>query len=272
MLKLRIISALILVPLVIWGIFRLEDTGFAVAVLLVMSMCAWEWSRFIPLQSLLYQVLYTCSVICTVAIVWQFTSHPVFVSSFFWLTLGWWLFVLFWITRPGMISSGLVAFLLKGAAGWLLMTSCWLALVILHGRIDNGPYWVLFVLSLIWVADSGAYFSGRKWGKRKLAPQVSPGKTWAGVYGALGACGVYAMLASWLFKLTGKDIPGFLLVCMLTVLFSVAGDLFESLLKRQQNMKDSGKMIPGHGGILDRLDSLLAAAPVFVLGLSWAGI
>jgi phosphatidate cytidylyltransferase len=266
-LKLRIISALILVPLVVWVIFGLEKTSFAVAMLIVVSMCAWEWSRFIPLRSILYQVIYTIAAILIVAVIWQFTSQAVLVNSILGLALVWWLFALFWITRPGLFADGAAAQTLKSIAGWLMMTSCWLALVVLHSQ--NGPYWVLFVLSLIWVADIGAYFSGRQWGGRKLAPQVSPGKTWAGVYGALAACGVYAVVASWLFNLSGKDIPGFLLVSMLTVLFSIAGDLLESLLKRHQDMKDSGQLIPGHGGILDRLDSLLAAAPVFVLGLHW---
>lgn len=267
MLKLRIISALVLVPLVIWVIFGLDNTGFAVAMLVVMSMCAWEWSRFIPLRTILFQVIYTLAAILIVALVWQYAAHPVLVKSILWLALLWWLFALLWITRPAYFVDGPAAWIVKGIAGWLLMSSCWLALVVLHGQ--NGPYWVLFVLSLIWVADSGAYFSGRQWGRRKLAPQVSPGKTWAGVYGALIACGLYALIAGWLFNLSAKDIPGFLLVCMLTVLFSIAGDLLESLLKRHQDMKDSGQLIPGHGGILDRVDSLLAAAPIFVLGLYW---
>ncbi len=267
MLKLRIISALILVPLVVWVIFGLENSSFAVAMLVVVSMCAWEWSKFIPLQSVVYRAMYTLAAVLIVAVVWQFASQPMLVKAVLWLALSWWLFVLFWISQPELFADGGAAQLVKGLAGWLLMTTCWLALVVLHGQ--NGPYWVLFVLSLIWVADSGAYFSGRQWGRLKLAPQVSPGKTWAGVYGALAGCGVYALAASWFFNLSGKDIPGFLLVCMLTVLFSIAGDLLESLLKRQQNMKDSGQLIPGHGGILDRLDSLLAAAPIFVLGLYW---
>ena len=267
MLKLRIISALVLAPLVIWSIFGLENSRFAVAMLIVVSMCAWEWSRFIPLHSILYRSVYTIAAILIIAITWQFASQPVFVNSLLWLALAWWLFALFWITQPGLFPHGTAASVLKSLVGFLLIATCWLALVVLHGR--HGPWWVLFVLSLIWMADIGAYFSGRQWGKRKLAPSVSPGKTWAGVYGALAACGLYALIASWLFNLSGKDIPGFLLVCMLTVLFSIAGDLLESLLKRHQDMKDSGQLIPGHGGILDRVDSLLAAAPIFVLGLFW---
>lgn len=272
MLKLRIISALIMVPLVIWMVLGLDNTGFALAMGLVVSLCAWEWSKFIPLHSILSRVIYTLSTMAMVAVVWRFAGSDGFVYGLLWVTLCWWLFALFWISRPALIAAGSGASVLKDAVGWLLMVSCWVSLVVLHSRPEKGPYWVLFVLSLIWIADSGAFFAGRKWGQRKLAPEVSPGKTWAGVYGALGACGLYALIATWLFDLTGKDIPGFLLVCLITVLFSIAGDLFESLLKRQQNMKDSGQLIPGHGGILDRVDSLLAAAPIFVLGLRWIGV
>jgi phosphatidate cytidylyltransferase len=268
-LKLRIISALILAPLVIWMIFGLDNSGFALAMLLVVLMCAWEWTRFIPVHRVLSRAAYLGSVTLMIAIVWHFAGQQYFVNGVLWIALGWWLFALFWISRPALITAGAAASVLKSTAGWLLIASCWLALVVLHGRAENGSYWVLFVLSLTWVADSGAYFAGRQWGDRKLAPQVSPGKTWAGVYGALAACGLYALLAGWFFNLAAKDLPGFLLVCLITVLFSIAGDLFESLMKRQQGMKDSGHLIPGHGGILDRVDSLLAAAPIFLLGLHW---
>ena len=149
------------------------------------------------------------------------------------------------------------------------MVSTWLALVVLHSRPDQGPHWVLFLLVLVWVADSGAFFAGRQFGRTKLAPKVSPGKTWEGVFGALIACALFAFGYARFLELQGLALTGFILISLVTVLFSVAGDLLESLLKRQHGVKDSGTLIPGHGGILDRIDSLFAAAPIFLFGLRW---
>jgi phosphatidate cytidylyltransferase len=128
---------------------------------------------------------------------------------------------------------------------------------------------VLFLLLLIWAADTAAYFIGRRWGSRKLAPTLSPGKTWVGVYGALAAAGIAALaLALWL-DLTAGLAAGVVVICLLTASISVVGDLYESLVKRRRGVKDSGRLLPGHGGMLDRIDSLTAAAPVFALGFLW---
>jgi phosphatidate cytidylyltransferase len=152
---------------------------------------------------------------------------------------------------------------------FVVLVPLWTAILVLHDSGDEGPYILLFLLVLIWIADSGAYFTGMRWGKRKLAPIISPGKSWEGVLGGLfGAllCGVFLALyyqdksgALWL-------IP----ISLITVAMSVVGDLFESTLKRRMDVKDSGSLLPGHGGVLDRIDSLIAAAPVFVLGLQLA--
>ncbi|HED18386.1 MAG TPA: phosphatidate cytidylyltransferase, partial [Gammaproteobacteria bacterium] len=191
-----------------------------------------------------------------------------------WTALAGWLFVLFWITRPalgaGETGKHLLAKILLGCG---LMVSTWLALVVLHSRPDQGAYWVLYLLVLVWVADSGAFFTGRQLGRTKLAPKVSPGKTWEGVFGGLVACALFAFAyARFFLGLQGAAMAGFVLVSLVTVLFSVVGDLLESLLKRQRGVKDSGALIPGHGGVLDRLDSLFAAAPIFLLGLRWTGL
>lgn len=153
--------------------------------------------------------------------------------------------------------------------GPIVLTPLWTALVALHGNGEDGPSSVLFLMILIWVADSGAYFAGRQWGRNKLAPVISPGKTWEGVYGAVFGALICGLLLAWY----RSDIEGFhwlVPVCVITVLMSVVGDLFESVMKRKMDMKDSGTLLPGHGGVLDRIDSLTAAAPVFVLGLQLA--
>lgn len=124
-----------------------------------------------------------------------------------------------------------------------------------------------FLLMLIWIADIGAYFTGRHWGRIKLAPKISPGKTREGVYGALVGALLSGVVLAWWQGLSIQQAPFAILLCILAALFSVAGDLFWSMLKRLRGVKDSSNLLPGHGGMLDRIDSLTAAAPVFLLGL-----
>jgi phosphatidate cytidylyltransferase len=128
------------------------------------------------------------------------------------------------------------------------------------------------MMVLVWLADSGAYFTGRQWGKTKLAPAISPGKTWEGVYGGLFSSLVFAGIAGMLFSESVKWALMFMLVAGIAVLFSVVGDLLESLMKRHSGIKDSGHIIPGHGGILDRIDGMVAAAPVFLAAYLWLGL
>lgn len=144
----------------------------------------------------------------------------------------------------------------------------WLAIVALHGNGADGPRTVLFLLVLVWVADSGAYLAGRRWGRRKLAPGLSPGKTWEGVLGA--GVGALVLGAGWslFYRYPFGLALAFVTLCVSTVVVSVVGDLFESWMKRGCGVKDSGSIFPGHGGLLDRIDSLTAAAPWFVGGLS----
>jgi phosphatidate cytidylyltransferase len=128
---------------------------------------------------------------------------------------------------------------------------------------------LLFFFVLIWLADSAAYFSGKKFGRNKLAEQLSPGKTREGLWGALIATFILSLIGVLQFGLSPISSVYFIMLCLLTALISVVGDLYESLLKRNAGVKDSGFLIPGHGGVLDRIDSLLAAAPGFILGLYW---
>lgn len=269
-LKQRFISALIGVPLVVLVVLKLNLSGFALVAALAMLLAAWEWSALIPLQHTAARIAYVLLTLCCIAVAWKFAQAEVLVDIMLWAALAWWLFVLYWITRPALgDETTLLHSVAKALLGQGLMISTWLALVVLHSRPDQGPHWVLYVLVLVWVADSGAFFAGRQFGRNKLAPRVSPGKTWEGVLGALAACSLFAFGYARFIDLQGLALAGFILVCLVTVLFSIAGDLLESLLKRQRGIKDSGTLIPGHGGILDRIDSLLAAAPVFLLGLRW---
>lgn len=270
MLKQRIFSALILVPLVVIGVLFSNQSTFALLVILALLLAAWEWSALIPLQGRPIRVSYLVLTAALTAMAWYFAQSEAFVNSLLWLAMAWWLFVLFWITRPDIGREVNTLHVVgKALLGLGMLISTWLALVVLHGRPDQGAHWVLYVLVLVWVADSGAFFAGKTFGRNKLAPAVSPGKTWEGVFGALLACAVFAFGYAHFLGLKGAVFSSFILVCLVTVLFSIAGDLLESLLKRQRGIKDSGTLIPGHGGILDRIDSLLAAAPVFLFGLRW---
>ncbi|MEE9343373.1 MAG: phosphatidate cytidylyltransferase [Gammaproteobacteria bacterium] len=270
MLKYRILSAAVLVPLVIFLVLQLSNAQFAFVLMFIMALAAWEWGGLLPLSGQFQRVGYAVVVFLLLAGIWQFAKFDALVWSIHWLAFVWWVVALVWISLPDMLKKTTgQSLIIKALIGGLLFASTWLGLVELHSRPDNGPYWVLFLLILIWVADTGAYFSGRAFGKNKLAPAVSPGKTWEGVYGALIACFICAWCMSNYIDLDVGMLPGFLLVCMLVVMFSIVGDLLESLLKRHQGIKDSSQLIPGHGGILDRIDSLLAAAPLFSLGLHW---
>ena len=138
----------------------------------------------------------------------------------------------------------------------------------LHGSDDHGASYFLYVFFIVWAADVGAYFSGKRFGRHKLAPLVSPGKTIEGMLGGLLCVSALAALAAWWFGYSGREAWVFVALSLLAALFSVFGDLFESLLKRQANIKDSSSLLPGHGGVLDRIDSVLAAAPVFLFGIT----
>jgi len=166
--------------------------------------------------------------------------------------------------RPALPDGRLPLVLL----GWWVLLPLWLSLLWLKAA---SPLLLLALFALIWLADSAAYFVGRHYGRRRLAPRVSPGKTWAGVGGALLAAPVVALAFGLPAGYRGAGLAGFGMLCLVTIVASIVGDLFESLLKRRAGAKDSGTLLPGHGGVLDRIDSLTAAAPVFCLGLSLLG-
>jgi len=186
--------------------------------------------------------------------------------ALFWLTLT--LLITLRRTTPVAPSQGASPAVLL--AGPFLLTAAWVSLVALHRIEDLGPVLTLVLLALIWVADSAAYFSGRAFGRHKLAPAISPGKTVEGVAGALAAVALVAVAVQ-LLLMPGISLAGWVVLALVVTLVSVTGDLFESFIKRRRGLKDSGRLLPGHGGVLDRIDSLIAAAPVFFLGLAMLG-
>lgn len=202
-------------------------------------------------------------------------------TAFPWVLIGatcaWWLVMVRWIaTYPATFHGERPPRWVKAGAGLVVVPGTIAAVMELHGASGGehaGPLRLLFAFFLVWAADVGAYFAGRAFGSRKLAPKVSPGKTWEGVYGGVALALVIAVIAGvWLFELQGVRWAPFLLLCVAIVLFSIVGDLGESMLKREVGAKDSGTLLPGHGGLLDRIDSLLAALPATAVGLAWLGL
>jgi phosphatidate cytidylyltransferase len=271
-LKTRLASAAILVPLVVVGVLYLPTEGVALALALVMGVGLWEWGGMIPLASAAARIAYPAGVVLLMGVAWTTPLDRVVVPLLL-LALVWWLAALYWLVRPGIGAQPTrTVRVLKGIAGVLVTLPCWASFVTLHGREDHGPAISLALLVMIWLADSGAYFAGKRWGRTKLAPVISPGKTWEGVLGGIAASAIAVLLAGYWYSRSAEWTFTLLPVALLAVMFSVVGDLLESLMKRQAGIKDSGSIIPGHGGVLDRIDSLTAAAPVFLMGMLWFGL
>ena len=267
MLKQRLLTAAILIPLVIFGIFSLPTRYLSIILALIVVIGAWEWAALIDLKKTKQRIAYVGVVVASLAGAACIARYPAGLTLILWVTLFWWIIALVWIFRFREKEQQTVTLWKSGLVGVLVLVPCWLALTVIH-KSEQGAEYLLFVMALIWIADSGAYFSGRCWGKSKLAPHVSPGKSWEGVAGGLVLVAITALISgSLLFEYESTRLLLFTLLCVSVVLFSVEGDLLESMFKRRAGVKDSGTILPGHGGVLDRIDSLTAAAPLFLLGL-----
>lgn len=260
----RIATAAVLVGLLAVVLLWLPG-GLALAALAALVLAgAWEWAAFAGLARVPGRLAYTAALAAIMAGLWVLGAGAG-LEPLLWIVLAWWVVAFLWIAfAPGRGHP-----LLAALAGALVLAPLWLGLARLYLSSDTGHELVVMVLLLAWAADVGAYFAGRRFGRRKLAPRVSPNKTWEGFLGGLAAAGVVALAGQAWF---GLPPAAFLPLCMAAVLASVVGDLTESLFKRQAGLKDSGHLLPGHGGVLDRIDSLTAAVPVFTLGLIWLGV
>jgi len=274
----RVLAALVMLPVAVLGVLFLPSAMLAAAVGALMMLGLWEWSALSGLDALVARAAYlVANAMLLAALAWGAGPELVPIKLVALLGVLWWLLVLLWLAnfdfaraqRPWTIALKLFA----GSAG---VIPAWAAIFWLHhggaGLAHGGakgPLWTLFVLLIIWAADTGAYFAGSRWGRRKLALKISPGKSWEGLFGGLALSLLLAAAAMPVLGLAWSQLPRMLLLTLVTVLVSVAGDLFESLVKRHAGAKDSSDLIPGHGGVLDRIDSLLAALPVFVLGKIW---
>ncbi len=281
MTKTRLLAALIMAPIAILSVLFVPTPILAALSAVLFLIALWEWLKLAEIDDTLARsVLLLCNAALMAALVWG--SRSAQGGSFALLQLvvvigvAWWLLAMVWMRHYHFASdhdSHARAF--KLLAGTLAVIPAWCALGLIHASKPNGHQWLLLALFLVWAADTGAYFAGRQFGgkffKRKLAPRISPNKTIEGLIGGLLLAMVVAIVGALLIGVRADQLPGIALVALITALFSVFGDLFESLLKRHVGAKDSGDLIPGHGGVLDRVDSVLAALPVFALGKLWLG-
>jgi phosphatidate cytidylyltransferase len=267
----RVLTASLLAPVSILAVLALPANAFALVLSLVLLGAAWEWATLAGLAAPAGQGAYVALLGAVLPLVQVGLPPAALVPWLTLISLGWWLLALYLFRLQGIpLAQGLSPTVML--AGPVVLGSPWLAISHLHGASPRGPLLVLFLFVLIWTADIAAFFTGRRWGKTKLAPVLSPGKTRAGVYGAAAGAAVLGLALGLILELSPPAVLGSLVLCLATALISVVGDLFESFLKRRRGLKDSGTLLPGHGGILDRIDSLLAAAPLFVLGLIWLGV
>ena len=262
----RILTALVLAPLFIWAIFTLNTPYFSYLLLAFVVLGAWEFSRLIKITQTINRALLTLFIVGCTLVANNHAQNPDNLYILLYVSALWWGLNLFWVVSyPNHTQTWFGSGIVRSMSGVLLLAPMWVSLISLHAK---GNEYFLLLMLLIWGADSGAYFVGRKFGKRKLAPKVSPGKSVEGVLGGIGFALIVMLAFLQLQGIDSEQYFGYLLLTIVVASVSVLGDLFESLFKRESGMKDSGQILPGHGGVLDRIDSLTAAAPFFLLGLN----
>jgi len=268
MLKQRLISGLLLATIMLVTIVFAPQPIVALMLAVIFAIGAWEWMGLTRFASPLSRSIFTALVIALFALGWLY--HREHNLVFFWLMLAAviWFAILVMLSFYHSSGSGLPARWQTRLlfTGLILLPAAWLALVKLDGI---HPGWLVYALALSAIADSFAYIAGKRFGKRKLAPELSPGKTREGLFGGILAVFVFALAVAVFIKLPVLQAVSLVLLSLLCALISVVGDLFISMMKREAGLKDTGKILPGHGGILDRFDSHIAVAPVLFLGLDW---
>jgi phosphatidate cytidylyltransferase len=281
MLLKRIITASVLATLIALAVFQLPMEYFSLAIGLITLLAAWEWSDLAGLSSTIKRALFIAALILPMLGLHFWTQILELISQLAdWPDVRDYSGILEWLVIPPVLFWVLVMILIRSTPaavlalqlktrsklfiGWFVLLSAWLFLSRL--RSLYGSEMTMYFLILIWVADISAYFAGKKWGETKLSPEISPGKTVAGMYGALISgliCAILLNLYNLKYGFNPMVAADFVLISILTVLISIYGDLFVSVVKRQRGVKDSGTLLPGHGGVLDRIDSLIAAIPFF---------
>lgn len=271
MLKQRLLTAAVLIPLVVVSLLYLPTSIVQWLLATVVVLAAWEWFSIIgfsdrPNMLFALLVLMLVTVLMFMLIVTPLLVFAAILWGLILLLIGRYAHIALAINIEKLIMRAIPALILAS----LVLALFWHSAVLLHST-SLGAKQLLYIMVLVWLADTGGYFAGKRWGKTKLAKAISPNKTWEGVVGAVVLGLIWAIIA-YAIGLSGSlNLISWLALALLALLISIVGDLFESLFKRAHNVKDSGNLLPGHGGMLDRIDSLLAAVPVFTAGLSWLG-
>lgn len=269
MLKQRVLTALIMAPLALWGLFGLPVDYYILFVSAIVLVGSWEWANLSGVTGsgrLIYPLVMAIALLGL-----NDVRSAELDLAILYAAAGGWLAALWFVVKypKNALWKSTPARLLIGFA---VLVPCWVGFVELRTSLWLGKEELLYILLLVWCADIGAYFAGRRFGKAKLAPKVSPGKSWAGVYGGLAATAVLALVCAQYWSLSQQQMLTLLVITLLVTAVSVLGDLFESMVKRHRGMKDSSNLLPGHGGVMDRIDSLTAAVPLFVLSLKLTGL
>jgi len=272
-LKQRLITGLILAPIVLCGVFLLEQTYFSWFFGFVIALAGWEWANLSSFSSQIQRIAYAIVICGLLYLVSGFSIEWVLLVS-----VIWWLIAALCVLSFPDTKAFWAAKPVRCIIGFVVLLPMWKALVFVRETdLISAPEWgglwvILYMLLMVWAADIGAYFSGKAWGKAKLAPKVSPGKSWAGAWGGVASTVILALVAAYILELSSLLTIQLIVITVITAVISIIGDLTESMFKRHRGIKDSSQLLPGHGGILDRIDSLAAAIPVFVcllLVLGW---
>ena len=273
MLATRILTAVVLIPAVVAALFLLPLLGWGLVTLAIIALGAVEWSRLAGMSALARNAFVGAIVVIGVSLLYAASPQGwpaglvitiCGVASLFWILVAPPWVIGRWATKGNAVMP---------VAGLVVLVGAWVAIVQMQAR---SPWLVLAAMAIVWIADTAAYFAGRAFGKHKLAPAVSPGKSWEGVYGGWIAVAIYAVIlvrfagdAGFRFEVTPLAVAAWIVFAVVLAAVSVVGDLLESLFKRQAGVKDSGTVLPGHGGILDRTDALLAAMPIAAVAAEW---
>jgi phosphatidate cytidylyltransferase len=261
----RVVTALVLVAVLLVVFFRLPEAATVGLLGIFVVAAAWEWGGFVGGRATPWRVAFAVLVAGGISLLGMLPPSRLPVLPLLYVALGWWAFAFTLVLRYPVTLP--VAWRLP--CGLLVLLPAWTAMLALLRSADGGPELLLLALAVIWAADVGAYFTGRRFGRTRLAPRVSPGKTWEGVGGGLAATALVAALGAWLLGLPLFALVG---ISLAAAALSIIGDLTVSAFKRSAGLKDSGSLFPGHGGVLDRVDSVAAAMPLFAVLAAWLGV
>ena len=261
------------VPVTVVAVLALPTAGVALVAAIVVVAASVEWTRIATPRRVTRYGLPLVVAVSVLALWFAGLQWLGWLRILCAMSLAWWCVALVWVIRfeQGHDVAALDGAIMGGIVGWMVIVPAWAGLVYVHASGEDGPSRVLFMLLVVWAADIGAYFAGRRFGARKLAALTSPGKSVEGVAGAMAAVGALGVAAGLWLSLPLVLVGLLALLCVAVGALSVLGDLMESLVKRKSGVKDSGNLLPGHGGILDRIDSLTAAAPAFAVGFDVLG-